>query len=246
MSTPVCLVTGSSRGIGFELVKQLLGKGTRVIATCRNPSSAQSLQELTKPYVEGKQALVLPMDVSNRESIRNCVKEVVSCGFCENGLQLLINNAGVLSDENDSLSATEQNLTEVFLVNVNGPMMVTQECSELLFTYAKQQNKTAKVLMVSSRLGSIECNTGGRVSYRVSKAAVNQLTKTLAMDIKDKGVAVAAVHPGWVQTDMGSSGGRKPPVTTHDSVKGLLSVVDNMTIDNSGSFYNFDGSLLPW
>eukprot|EP00051_Salpingoeca_urceolata_P013869 m.175575 g.175575 ORF g.175575 m.175575 type:complete len:273 (-) comp17921_c0_seq13:30-848(-) len=236
------LVTGSSRGIGLELVRQLLAAGHRVIATCRTPAKATDLQEVLGKYADQSQLLAL--DVSDEKSVEELGKQVTSSPLAADGIDWLINNAGVSSNNHPNDPAetgTKTEMLRVFTTNVVGPMLVTQAMLPLV----KASNKKV-VLNMSSTLGSIELNTGGLVSYRTSKAALNMMTKTFAGDFAKSGMCFAMVHPGWVDTDMGSSGGRKAPVSPTDSVRGLMGLLNRLGQEDNGKFFTFEGKQLPW
>ena len=200
------LITGANRGIGLELTRQLLQRGDRIFAGCRQPEKAAALQDLQRTY--GDQLAIVQIDVMDDESVA-AAKTAVSTQT--DHLDILINNAGVLVP-NETLADFDPAKMDLTLqVNVIGPMRVTAQFVDLL-----RKGQNAKLINVSSQLGSIQKMTGswGEYSYNSSKAALNMLSRMLSHDLRGDGVTVIALHPGWVQTDMG---GQNAAVTVPDS-----------------------------
>jgi NAD(P)-dependent dehydrogenase (short-subunit alcohol dehydrogenase family) len=223
MST--CLVTGANRGIGLALCRQLAARGDDVIAVCRQTSP--ELAALVAEVIDG-------VDVGEPATVRALPERLAG-----RRIDMLINNAGVGRwRSNDLLS--DETLEEVvlqFRVNSIGPVIVTQALLPLL-------TDDARVGIVTSRMGSIADNTsGGTYGYRMSKAAVNAAGKSLALDLADRGIAVALLHPGYVQTDMTSGRG---DVDADHAAAGLIARLDALTPANSGSFWHANGDILPW
>ncbi|MBW4654520.1 MAG: SDR family oxidoreductase [Kaiparowitsia implicata GSE-PSE-MK54-09C] len=217
------LVTGANRGIGCEYCRQLHARGDRAIAVCR--TSSDELQQLGVQIEDG-------IDITSEASVADLRKRLG-----DTALDVLINNAGILErvtlDDLDFDSIRQQ-----FEVNALGPLRVTQALMPLL-------KPGAKVVMMTSRMGSIEDNTsGGSYGYRMSKVALSMAGKSLAHDLKTREIAVAILHPGLVQTRMTNfaSGG----ITPEDSVKGLLARIDALTLENTGTFWHAKGDVLPW
>jgi NAD(P)-dependent dehydrogenase (short-subunit alcohol dehydrogenase family) len=227
-----CLVTGANRGIGLEFVRQLLARGERVIAACRHPGKAAALNSLTGDY-PGR-LHVLPLDVASEKSRAELVRELPL--VCER-VDLLINNAGVLHSGERFGQLSAAHLEDSFRINASGPLLLTEALASTLADGAAVAN-------VSSTLGSI-ANTGqfGTPSYNISKAAQNMATVLLAHALRDRGIRVVALHPGWVQTDMGGDGAQ---ITATASVDGLLRVIDGLTLDDSGRFLDWQGKTQPW
>lgn len=216
------LVTGANRGIGLEFCRQLLARGDDVIAACRRASPA--LRELGVELHEG-------IDVTAEAAVG-----ALSAALVHRPLDLLINNAGVLC--RDQLGQLDwEGLRAQFEVNALGPLRITQALLGNL-------GAGAKVAMVTSRMGSIADNSsGGSYGYRMSKAALNIASVSLARDLAGRGVSVAILHPGYVKTDMTDhTGNVEPP----DSVRGMLARLDAMTPATSGRFWLFSGEELPW
>jgi NAD(P)-dependent dehydrogenase (short-subunit alcohol dehydrogenase family) len=227
------LVTGSNRGIGLEFVRQLLARGDRVYAACRHPGRALHLTELAAAH-PGHLA-VLPLEVDKERSIAELARQTAAL---TDSLDMLINNAGVLvsGERFGSLAAKSQ--AESFIANVIGPVLLTQALAPLL-----EKGKSAKVMNISSTLGSIERTSQfGTPSYSISKAALNMATRQLAHALAPT-VTVFCVHPGWVKTDMGGAGAE---ITAQNSVAGLLKVLDAIKSADAGTFVDYRGRKLPW
>lgn len=217
----VC-ITGANRGIGLELARQFQARGDEVIAACRRPSEA--LAGLGVRVIDG-------VDVADEDGLKR-----LTDGVGDLEVDVLVNNAGVLSDESlDDLDLDR--IRRQFEINALGPLRVTAALRPSL-------GAGAKVAIITSRMGSIDDNTsGGRYGYRMSKAAVNMAGRSLAHDLKPAGVAVAILHPGFVRTEMtGNTGMVDPP----ESAAGLIARIDELDLESSGSFWHANGELLPW
>ena len=233
-----CLVTGANRGIGLAFVRQLLARGDRVIATCRHPGKANALNTLTGEY-PGR-LHVLPLDVASEKSRTELVRELpLVCGddVDTQRIDLLINNAGVLHSGERFGALSAANLDDSFRVNASGPLLLTEALAPMLADGATVAN-------ISSQLGSIGNNRQfGTPSYNISKAAQNMATVLLAHALRDRGIRVVALHPGWVQTDMGGDGAQ---ITVAASATGLVRVIDALGAEDSGRFLDWQGDALPW
>ena len=235
-----CLITGANRGIGLEFARQLLARGEHVVATCRHPGKATALNALAGEY-PGR-LHVLPLDVADAKSRTALVGELpLVLGDDDDGaptrIDLLINNAGVLHS-GERFGHVEQSILEDSLrTNAIGPFLLAQALAPLL-------NDGARIANLSSVMASIASRGEFRSpSYCASKAAQNMLTVQLAQAVAARGIVVLALHPGWVQTEMG---GEHATVPTADAVRGLLQVVDGATPAQSGSFLDWRGGALPW
>lgn len=215
------LVTGANRGIGLELCRQLHGRGDEVIAVCRTGSA--ELQSLNLRVIEN-------IDVISEDSVHSLRDQLG-----DERLDWLINNAGILAVESlDNLDF--ETIEQQFRVNAMGPLRVTAALSGSL-------SDGSKVGIVTSRMGSIDDNTsGGYYGYRMSKAAVNMAGVSLAHDLRERGIAVALLHPGMVATGM--TGGQGIPPS--ESAAGLIQRMDELDMSRSGSFWHANGELLPW
>lgn len=220
------LVTGANRGIGLELCRLLAERGYAVIAACR-----ESSPELDALAGKGGVEVVPGVDVTSDEAARRLVERVG-----DRQIDLLINNAGILSREGlDALDFDA--IRRQFEVNALGPLRVTRALLPRL-------GRGAKVAIVTSRMGSIADNTsGGYYGYRMSKAAVNMAGVSLAHDLRDRGIAVLIVHPGFVRTRMTHQMGNVEP---SDAAAGILARIDELSLETTGTFRHADGSPLPW
>ena len=215
------LVTGCNRGIGLELVRQLTARGDEVLAVCRQSSS-----ELDATGAE----IVAGVDVGQGADMQK-LKDAVG----DRKIDVLLNNAGIL--RRDSLGELDyEGMIEQYRVNTLGPLRVTEALLENL-------REGSKLVIVTSRVGSIEDNaSGGHYGYRASKTAVNQVGTNLKIDLEPRGIAVALLHPGLVATDMTGGQGIDPVV----SAEGLIQRIDELSLENSGSFWHAEGYELPW
>jgi len=218
------IVTGANRGIGLALVAELKQRGHTVLAACRQSSLA--LAKLGAEVVEG-------VDVSTDPGIAALVAAVGT-----RPADLLVNNAGIglWGDRLGELNV--EGIRKQFEVNALGPLRLTDALRERL-------GKGAKVALITSRMGSIDDNSsGGGYGYRMSKAALNMAGKSLAVDLRGRGVAVAILHPGMVKTDM--TGGHAGAIEPADSARGLVARIDELTLETSGGFWHANGERLPW
>ena len=231
---PSVLITGSSRGLGFEFAKQYAAAGWRVLATCRNPEKAEALQALAGGA--GHQVSLHPLDVSDVHQIDSLATSLEGTP-----IDVLINNAGLSGGGfGGGLSEIDYDMWEqVLRVNT---IAIAKMATEFLPHLELGDQK--KLVTISSQLGSIERNTwGGLYIYRSSKAAANAVTRSLAMDLKDKHIIAVSLHPGWVQTDMGGPGA---DITPEVSITGMRKVIDKLTFKKSGSFIGYDGEAIDW
>jgi NAD(P)-dependent dehydrogenase (short-subunit alcohol dehydrogenase family) len=220
MST-IC-ITGANRGIGLEMARQFKDRGDHVVAACREAS--EELSTLDVEVIEG-------IDVTDDRSVGKLAE-----ALGDRTVDVLVNCAGILSDE--SLGDLDfDRMRRQFEVNSLGPLRVTAALRGNL-------SKGSKVAIITSRMGSIEDNTsGGRYGYRMSKCAVNMAGRSLAIDLRETGVAVVILHPGFVRTDMtGGQGLIDPP----ESAAGLIARIDELTLETTGTFRHENGEELPW
>lgn len=230
-----CLVTGANRGIGLAFVSQLLARGDHVIATCRHPGKATALNTLAGEF-PGR-LHVLPLDVAQEKSRAELVRELPLVLGDHGCIDMLINNAGVLHSGERFGHIDAAILEDSFRINAIGPFMLSQALAPMLVDGARIAN-------LSSMMGSIaRCTQFRSPSYCSSKAAQNMLTVELAQALRARGIIVLALHPGWVQTDMGGSGAT---VEIDTSARGLLQLIDAATLEDSGRFTDWQGAALPW
>ncbi len=223
------LITGANRGIGLELARQYHAAGWNVIATAREPDDAKELHAI------GDDVLVPALDVTSQDSVNALGKSLD-----KRHIDLLINNAGVGDGGASTLAKMKTDKFEhVMEVNALGPVRVTQA---LLPNLRAGQGKT--IVSITSILGSIEGNTdGGYYGYRESKAALNMFMRGIAAELAPEHFICIPIHPGWVKTDMG---GPNAQLTVEESVTGILKVIDGLKPADSGKFWSYDGSNLPW
>ncbi|HEY9707612.1 MAG TPA: SDR family oxidoreductase [Oculatellaceae cyanobacterium] len=217
------LITGANRGIGYEYCRQLKERGDTVIAVCR--SASEELNQLGVRVEEG-------IDITSDVSVANLCDRLG-----DSAIDVLINNAGIIKrvtlEDLDFESIREQ-----FEVNALGPLRVTHALLPLL-------KAGSKIVLMTSRMGSIADNTSGSsYGYRMSKVALSMAGKSLAHDLKPRGIAVAILHPGLVQTRMTNF--TTSGITPEESVKGLLARIDELTLENTGTFWHANGEVLPW
>ena len=217
------LITGANRGIGLEFVRQLKDRGEDVIATCR--SSSSELNSLSVRVETG-------VDITSGDSVIK-LKQNLN----DKKIDVLIQNAGIA--EFNSLSNLDpQSIIHQFEVNALSPLC-------FVHTMLSNLSKSAKIVLISSRMGSIDDNnSGGSYGYRMSKVALCMAGKSLSVDLKSKDISVAILHPGLVSTRMTgfTSGGIQPK----ESVRGLIKRIDELTLDNTGTFWHSNGEILPW
>ena len=226
-------LTGANRGIGLALVKEALNRDYRVFAGCRQPQNAGDLQALAARYPA--RVVPIPIDVTDDASIQAAADAVAAQ---TNAVDLLINNAGVFPRGERLGNLDARTMLHAFHVNSVGPMIVAQKFLSLL-----RRGERAKILNISSQLGSITHPMGGYYSYNSSKAALNMLTRILASELRPEGILAVVVHPGWVQTDMG---GRGAPLKPAESARGILNLAERLKMADTGGFFTWDGRKHPW
>ncbi len=217
------LVTGANRGIGLEYCRQLQQRGEQVIAVCR--SISDDLKNLDIQIEDN-------IDITDDDSVNELVQRLENIT-----IDVLINNAGIV--ERVSLDALDfDSIRRQFEVNAVGPLRLTHA----LLSYLTDGSK---VVLMTSRMGSIDDNTsGGSYGYRMSKVALSMAGKSLSVDLKPKNIAVAILHPGLVKTRMTNF--TNSGITPQESVKGLLDRIDQLNLENTGTFWHSNGEVLPW
>lgn len=226
------LITGANRGIGLKFVEHYCQANWQVYATYREEH--QDLLSLTTQY---DNLTLLRLDVADTESIAKLRHSMTGIS-----LNLLINNAGVYGPGGIGFGDLEDNTEQwqqVLNVNAIGPQLITEALIKNL-----QFGAPSKIAFVSSKMGSMTDNTsGGSYIYRSSKAALNAVVKSLAVDLAPMDINVVSLHPGWVKTAMG---GDNALIDTDTSVAGMVKVIENLDGDNSGGFFAYDGTAVPW
>ncbi|HEY0635096.1 MAG TPA: SDR family oxidoreductase [Gammaproteobacteria bacterium] len=228
------LVTGSNRGLGLEWVRQYALAGWRVIATCRHPAEAHALRELANHHTN---IAIHPLDVTAAAEI-----DALARLYQDQPLDLLINNAGVYFEKfnADHLGALHYgDWEETFRVNVLGAVRMVEA-----WRHSLARADQPLVVTLTSHMGSIaEISQPGSYAYRSSKAALNAAMKGLSLELHRDGIGVLLLHPGWVQTRMGGPGA---PLSVEQSVHGMRQRIERFTLAQSGRFYRYDGSEIPW
>lgn len=218
----VVVITGANRGIGLELARHYAAEGCDVIGVCRQ--SSEELAGVAGQVIDG-------VDVTTDAGI-----DKLKSSLAGKRISLLINNAGLLQDEQLG-SIDFDSIRTQMEINAYAPLRVAEALAPLM-------GQGSKIANITSRMGSIADNdSGGRYGYRASKAALNAFGKSLAVDLKPRGIAVAQLHPGYVKTRMVNFGGL---ITPEESASGLAERIANLTLENTGSFWHSNGEELPW
>lgn len=216
------VITGANRGIGLALTQKYLAQGWQVIGICRT----------TSPELDASGAQVISgVDVTDGNAVAALAQQLKG-----KQVDLLINNAGIFQHEQLG-NIDYESVQQQFLVNAEAPLRVTEALLGNL-------TSGAKIAFITSRMGSIADNTsGGYYGYRMSKAALNAAAMSLARDLKPRGIAVAILHPGYVQTAMVNFGG---DISAAESAQRLTQRIADLTLENSGGFWHSNGETLPW
>ncbi|CAK0786303.1 hypothetical protein CVIRNUC_009516 [Coccomyxa viridis] len=236
---------------------QLLEAGHSVVATCRKPQQAGALNELANTYTD--RLIIVPLDVNDEASIQSAASKIEET---LSHVDILINNAGILSDVVPHLDTEAKDLRDVLLTNVVGTYMVTKAFLPLIRKGHKKQ-----IITISSTLGSIgkmqesldapensfpAALSHLHLAYRSSKAALNMQTVCLAAELKHDGITIISQNPGWVETDMGSytsekMGGKvKPPMDPPTSISKQLQLFAKLSPADTGKFFEVTGDIVPW
>lgn len=230
MSKPHLFITGANRGIGLEMVKQFAQSNWQISACCRNPETATELSALAQANADIK---LYALDVTDYQAVANLASQLKDTSF-----DLLINNAGIYGPKGSSLDNLDlEAWRQVFETNTIAPLKLIQA-----FTPHVAASQGKRIAVLSSKMGSISDNqSGSAYIYRSSKTALNQVIKSLSIDLSPQGIQVIALHPGWVRTEMGGPNGL---IDTTESVTGLKNVMTSEI--KTGHFYNYDGSEIAW
>ncbi len=221
---PVAVVTGANRGLGFEMVRQLLQRNFTVHATYRTSPGLLSAHERLHLH---------QLDVRDGQGIAEMMDAIGG------PIDLLINNAGIADGRWPSVEAIDfDTAAEVMDVNALAPIRVTQAALPRL------EEKGGTVVMITSLMGSIaDCMSGKSYAYRASKTALNMFTIAMKNELRERGVSVLLIHPGWVETDMG---GPNAPIQAEESVSGIMARIEEQTLELTGRFVDYAGQALPW
>lgn len=226
------LITGANRGIGLEFAKQYAEERWQVYACCRNPQNADALNKLQEKF---NNIVICKLDVNDAEQINFLAKQLANAK-----IDLLINNAGIYGQTGVRLgNVAVDNLQAVMMTNAFAPLKIVEAFAEQV---ARSEFK--QIVQLSSEMGSLNdsANHGGAYAYRASKAAVNMLMKTLAVDLANRGIKILILSPGWVKTEMGGS---EAPVKAAESVAAMRNVISKHR-NETGVFYGFDDQKINW
>lgn len=223
---PTILITGAGRGLGLELARRFVELGWETLGTVRDLAKGAGMPRGSQTFL---------CDVTDRASLQRLARDLKG-----KPIDVLFCNAGMFGTRQQGLGNVDYELwAQVMRVNVFAPMATVEALADNVAASARRQ-----IVMMSSRMGSIGENAaGGEVVYRSSKAALNAVTRSLSIDLSARGITAIAVHPGWVQTDMG---GPKATLTPAQSVAGLAQVVLDLSPDKTGRFFNYDGTEIAW
>jgi NAD(P)-dependent dehydrogenase (short-subunit alcohol dehydrogenase family) len=232
-------ISGASRGIGLEFVRQLLARGDTVEAGARVPWEARQLTSLAREA--GGRLRIHALDVTDNASVR-----AFAAALGDSPIDVLINNAGVTGKWSPFGELDFEDMARAMETNALGPMRLSSALLPLVL-----KGNTRKIVHLTTRMASLADNTpvgvygfaGGAYAYRMSKAALNSGMRTMAVDFHEKGLITAVLNPGWVQTDMG---GKMAPMRADESVQGLLRVIDELSLARSGRFFDYQGKEMPW
>lgn len=224
---PTAFITGANRGLGLEFARQYAADGWTVIATARASDQADALKNL-----DGEVTIrPLDLEASFFDIDWNGV-------MGDQPIDLFINNAGVMGPRQIDTVEDAAAWLNMMAVNSVAPVVLAKAALPLVAAAG------GKLIAITSRMGSIADNgSGGYIAYRSSKAALNAAWRSLAIDIADQGVIAALLHPGWVQTDMGGAGAKLTPA---QSIADMRRVIAGLTPEQSGSFFDHDGTIIPW
>ena len=227
------LITGANRGLGLGLVKKYLENNEKVFCTTRNISKSKELKLLKEKHTNNLE--ICELDLLDKNS-----PNILSNFLVNKPIDLFINNAGVIGQSAQHFKSISLNpWIEVLKVNLIAPLLITQSIIKNI-----EKSSEKRIYILSSKVGSIEDNkSGGMYVYRSSKSALNQIVKSLSIDLKPLGISVISLHPGWVRTEMG---GPNALISVEESVNGMFGVISNTNIKNSGQFINYDGTQIPW
>ena len=221
------VITGANRGIGLELVKQFNDKDYNVYGSSRNPLASTELQE------EIGLDKIIPLDMSDTNSIETFCKQIQN--LTNSKIDILINNAAVRGEKGNPGIPDPNVIRETFNINAIGPVM--------LIKYLADSLHGTKIVNITSGMGSISRTTSGDLSYRMSKAALNMAGRNLHIEMKEHNTIIVQIHPGWERTDMG---GMNATISTEESAKGIINSIENLTPNQSGTFFDYKGDQIPW
>ena len=231
---PSVLISGSNRGLGLEWSRQYSQAGWRVYATCRHPEQADELRQLATDHPN---VSVHRLDVTREDHIQSLARDLA-----QDPLDVLLNNAGIYLEKFEEVAGAPLNYEhwlQTLKVNTLGAMRLSEALVDHL-----ARGERRLIVAITSHMGSIaEITLPRSYYYRSSKAALNAAMKGFSLEVKPRRIGVLLLHPGWVQTRMGGPGARLPPT---ESVRGMRSLVEGFRLRDSGRFFRYDGSEIPW
>jgi NAD(P)-dependent dehydrogenase (short-subunit alcohol dehydrogenase family) len=228
------LITGANRGLGLELVRLCAARGDRVFAGCRSPEHDTNLKDLSAQF--HGQLSILPVEITDAASLDQCARQVRSE---VDALDMLINNAAINAEGETLRTFDAEKAAQQWMVNAAGQVLVVQKFLDLL-----KAGTDPKIINITSEAGSISTMNRFRGYYYFgSKAAMNMFSRSMAWDPDTAGIITIALHPGWVRTDMGGSNAH---LSVTESAEGILQVIANLTPEDNGKFYTWDGKEYPW
>lgn len=226
------LITGANRGLGLEMARQFVARGSTVLACVRRPAEAGDLQELGRAH-PGKLS-IYGLDVTDAKSVSRARSAIGA-----RTVDILINNAGVIGPAHQSARDMDfDGWAYTLAVNTLGPMRVLQAFLKNLCAADRP-----RVLNLTSFMGAFATRGSDHIAYRSSKAALNRAMRAAAAELADEGVAIAMAHPGWAQTAMGGASATLP---AEKSVRGLIALIDSLDVEKSGRLFNWDGKEHDW
>lgn len=225
---PTVFITGANRGLGLEFARQYAADGWRVHATVRSEEKIYDLQEV------GGDVRIHILDMADSGSIRRAAEKLSG-----EAIDVLVANAGMYGPSGPLGKLDAEGWAKTLATNAVGPTLLAEAFAEYV-----ARSEMRKMVAVSSKMGSIADNgSGGSYAYRSSKAALNAAWKSLSVDLRERGITVAVLHPGWVRTDMGGPNGLIDPP---ESVAGMREVIEALTDENSGEFFDYKGQRIAW
>ncbi|KAG8722577.1 hypothetical protein FRC09_006048 [Ceratobasidium sp. 395] len=237
MSSTHFLVVGANRGIGYELTRQILKTSRhKVVATYRDPSKLEALKQLFLESDHKSRLFLIQLDMNDADSCRSAARAVVDEDVSPS---IVIVNAGINLPNAKLVEQDLRQVTNILDNNLLGPLRVCQA----FFPSLRKQSPPSKLVLMSSEAGSITEHRDGRSpAYGISKAALNMAGRKLSFELESEDITVALVHPGWVKTGLG---GPDAEITPEDSATGILKVIEGLTMENTGEFWNYDGTHRP-
>jgi len=248
MSPKNVLITGCNRGIGLELVKhylKLASPPTNLLATFRDEKSSE---ELLKMAEENANLHALKFDIVKRDTFAAFASQVSDI-VKDQGLNLVIQNSGYLADNRELDNITPEDMIYSYEVNCVGPLFLTRELLPLLKAAVSKDKPlftvdNAACVLMSTAVASIAENSGGKIyPYRCSKTGLNMAMKSLSVDLKDTGILIMAMHPGWVKTRMG---GPNALIDTETCVSTMIETLQGLTEKDHGTLLRYNNTSIPW